>query len=45
MSERYQMSEKTLVLWTDHSGKNTYKGFPIEIDNSIPYGAVEHIDE
>ena len=38
------MSAKTLDMWIAKTENNTYKGCPIEIDNSIPYGAVERID-
>ena len=44
MLEKYLMSGKTLDMWIAKTGKNTYKGCPIEIDNSIPHGGVEHID-
>jgi len=44
MIEKYLMSEKTLNMWIDRTGNNNYNGCPIEIDNSIPYGVVEHID-
>lgn len=40
--EKYFMSEKTLDMWIKHSGTNIYGGCPIEIDNSVPYGTVEH---
>ena len=42
--EKYLMSEKTLIIWIDQTDTNTYKGCPIEIDNSISYGGVEHIE-
>ena len=45
MGEKYWMSKKTLDMWIAYSGDNTYKGCPIEIDNSIPYGAVDHIHD
>ena len=38
--EKYFMSDETLDIWIEHSGTNTYNGCPIEIDNSVPYGAV-----
>ena len=41
--EKYLMSEKTLNVWIKKTDNNTYKGCPIEIDNSIPYGGVEHV--
>jgi len=43
--EKYLMSEKTLEMWIDNTGNGTYKGCPIEIDNSVPYGGVEHIED
>jgi hypothetical protein len=44
MIEKYFMSRKTLDMWIAKTGNNTYMSCPIEIDNSIPYGAVEHIE-
>jgi len=42
MITKYFMSEKTLDMWIKNTGENIYKGCPIEIDNSVPYGGVEH---
>lgn len=38
------MSRKTLDMWITQTENNTYRGCPVEIDNSIPYGGVEHIE-
>lgn len=44
MLEKYLMSEKTLDMWIETTGDNTYNGCPVDIDNSIPYGGVEYIE-
>jgi hypothetical protein len=42
MIVKHFMAQKTLDMWRKYSEDDMYKGCPIEIDNSIPYGAVEH---
>lgn len=45
MIEKYLMSEKTLDILIRETGGNTYKGCPVEIDDSIPYGGVDPIEK
>ena len=40
-TDKYFMSSKSLKMWIKQTGSNTYKNRPIEVDDSIPYGAVE----
>ena len=40
-TDKYFMSSESLKMWIEKTGNNTYKDRPIEIDDSIPYGAVE----
>lgn len=44
-TDKYFMSSKSLKMWIEQTGSDTYKDRPIEVDDSIPYGAVEpHIE-
>ncbi len=42
MIEKYFMSQKTWNILMTFLLDRTYAGCPIEIDDSISYGAVEH---
>lgn len=37
---KYLMSSKTLDMWIEYSGDNTYRDTLVEIDNTILYGTV-----
>ena len=43
MITKYFMSQKTYDMWVKSTNETTYNNCPIEIDDSIKYGGVEHL--